>query len=257
MTNSFRDPTAKPGDYRGIQMRSGLELAVAQVLDDWGVQWAYEAPAPINGYLPDFTIVQAHPQYGLTRWVEVKPAQLLYDTRDRFGLREDLAGEPITLDATVDDLHARHIPELHKPQRLAAATGEDVLVVSALNRNRTLSITCHGDSLSFTKWHPGVNWKTVVREQEQEAERFRRQVEYANWQSRREHEEAERAATRAYAVRKLVNEFKPVMPGRFPSVCLNCLRSKDGEQVALYRPEDRWLAVCLSCVAELTPGGSL
>lgn len=248
MTSTFRDPTAKPGTYRGIQMRSGLEVSVAQALDEFGVRWAYEAPAPINGYLPDFTIVEAREELELPRWVEVKPAQLLYDTRDRFGIREDLGGDDVVVNATAESLQERHIAELHKPQRLAFLTGEWVLVVSALNRNRTLSILCEGTRLLFSKWQPAVNWKAVVRDRERAEERAKWQAEAAARDAAWRSEQQIKQQQRASAVRRLVTEYRPIMAARYPSACLSCGETKTPDEIALYRPDDRWLPVCLRCI---------
>lgn len=248
MTSTFRDPSATPTPYRGIQMRSGLEVTVAQTLDQLGVDWLYEAPAPVAGYIPDFTIVAARPDMQLTRWLEVKPADLLYEVRNIFGLPELLDGSPITVYATVDRMHELHIQEIHKPQRLAAATGEDVLVVSALNRTSTLSITCHGDRLTFSKWHPAVNWRAVEKRRREAAERARYRAESAARQASWDREQAARAAERLKRLRYLISNHKQIMPAKFPSACHGCLASKDAGDLVLYRPADEWVPICLRCV---------
>lgn len=64
--------SAKPSEYRGIQMRSRLEVSFAKYLDRMGETWTYEPTiyGPVGrGYLPDFEIVSAvRPTF-----IEVKP----------------------------------------------------------------------------------------------------------------------------------------------------------------------------------------
>src|SRR5215212_8417648 len=52
-------PRARPTFYRGFQMRSRLEVTVAERLDAQGLVWKYEGPAygsEGGQYLPDFQI---------------------------------------------------------------------------------------------------------------------------------------------------------------------------------------------------------
>ncbi|MBC8098205.1 MAG: hypothetical protein H7Y11_02070 [Armatimonadetes bacterium] len=62
-----RMPGARPGIYRGVQMRSQLEIAFASDLDERGIQWVYEGEALGEAqYLVDFYLP------ALGAWVEVK-----------------------------------------------------------------------------------------------------------------------------------------------------------------------------------------
>jgi hypothetical protein len=62
-----RRPGARPGIYKGIQMRSQLEIRFAAELDERNIRWFYESEALGDaGYLVDFYL----PDLGV--WVEVK-----------------------------------------------------------------------------------------------------------------------------------------------------------------------------------------
>jgi len=71
---------ARPGIYKGIQMRSQLEIRFASELDERGIKWVYECEALgevsylVDFYLPDLAV-----------WVEVKGR---FDARDRQALPE-------------------------------------------------------------------------------------------------------------------------------------------------------------------------
>jgi hypothetical protein len=66
---------ARPGVYKGIQMRSQLEIRFAAELDERGIQWVYEGEAlGAASYLVDFYLPD------LSAWVEVKGK---FEPRDR------------------------------------------------------------------------------------------------------------------------------------------------------------------------------
>lgn len=63
---------AKPTEYRGILMRSRLEVDFARHLDDIGAVWTYEPRifgTKGSGYLPDFVIERPDGYH----FIEVKP----------------------------------------------------------------------------------------------------------------------------------------------------------------------------------------
>lgn len=66
--------TARPTLYNGVQMRSRLEAAFAQYLDEHGFPWSYEGTAyasPRGQYVPDFSTID--PDNGQVTFWEVKP----------------------------------------------------------------------------------------------------------------------------------------------------------------------------------------
>lgn len=66
---------ARPGIYKGIQMRSQLEIRFASELDERGIKWIYEGEAlSETSYLVDFFL----PDLGT--WVEVKGR---FEARDK------------------------------------------------------------------------------------------------------------------------------------------------------------------------------
>jgi hypothetical protein len=73
-------PTAAPGVFKGVQMRSQLEIRFAAELEKLGVHWEYE-PDRVGKeqYLVDFYL----PDY--RAWVEVKGR---FDARDEYQLPE-------------------------------------------------------------------------------------------------------------------------------------------------------------------------
>jgi hypothetical protein len=159
---------------------------VAEFLDDRGVEWGYEMPVeyddgtPIH-YLPDFTIHEAAPELDLPRWVEVKPEEALHALRESCRLRpEDCDG--VRIEMTSDDIKARGIDELWKPKKLTEVLAPDaVLVVSRVNRCRTMSVLMEWDAITFSKSQPFVNWLTVERERE----RAEREAEWRNQEALR------------------------------------------------------------------------
>lgn len=62
----------KPGTYKGIPMRSQLEIAYARAMDNVGLSWRYE-PGRVGGWLPDFAVDFTHKDECFISLVEVKP----------------------------------------------------------------------------------------------------------------------------------------------------------------------------------------
>jgi len=74
-TGAGRTPGARPGIYKGVQMRSQLEIRFVSELDERGIRWIYEGEALGDaGYLVDFYL----PDLGV--WAEVKGR---FEARDR------------------------------------------------------------------------------------------------------------------------------------------------------------------------------
>ncbi len=79
-TGAGRTIGARPGIYKGVQMRSQLEIRFAAELDERGIRWIYEGESVSEaGYLVDFYL----PDLGI--WVEVKGR---FEARDRQVLPE-------------------------------------------------------------------------------------------------------------------------------------------------------------------------
>ncbi len=79
-TGAGRRPGARPGKFKGVQMRSQLEIRFAAELEERGIRWVYEgAVLGEGGYLVDFYL----PDYGM--WVEVKGR---FEPRDKILLKE-------------------------------------------------------------------------------------------------------------------------------------------------------------------------
>ena len=79
-TGAGRRPGARPGIFKGVQMRSQLEIRFAAELEERGIRWVYEgAVLGEGGYLVDFYLPD------LACWVEVKGR---FEARDKILLRE-------------------------------------------------------------------------------------------------------------------------------------------------------------------------
>ena len=71
-----RRPGARPGIYKGVSMRSQLEIRFAAELDERNIRWFYESEALGDaGYLVDFYL----PDLGV--WVEVKGTMIAKDSQ--------------------------------------------------------------------------------------------------------------------------------------------------------------------------------
>lgn len=267
-----RDMGAPPTEpFEGVLFRSHLELAVAKELSALDVFWDYEVcpwcirkvrpvespprrcactGGPVN-YLPDFRILIADAELDLPQWVEVKPAELLYAVRDALGLPEDLGGEACAVATTSDQWSKSDVAEIHKPLALAERTGKSVLVVSAINRHRTLSVLCGPGGMTLSKWHPAVNWKGHQRRVEQEANRRRWEAERVErereWAAKEAQLQQQRQDTAAY-MRRLA-AMGPGMPARYDGLCYVCSTSQTAENLLLHRVQDRWIGVCRPCAA--------
>lgn len=261
-------PPAEP--FEGVLFRSHLELAVAKELSALDVFWDYEAcpwclrtvrpvespprrcpctGGPVN-YLPDFRILIADAALGLPQWVEVKPAELLYAVRDAVGLPEDLGGEEHAVVTTSERWSKSDVAEIHKPLALAENTGKSVLVVSAINRHRTLSVLCVRGGMILSKWHPAVNWKGHQHRVAQEENRRRWATEHAEREQRWAAEEAKRQTNRreAAAYMRRLAAMETGRPARYDGLCYVCSTHREADELLLYRVQDRWVGVCRPCV---------
>lgn len=79
-TGAGRTFGAVPGKFKGVQMRSQLEIRLAAELEERGIKWIYEEERLGEGnYLVDFHLPD------LKCWIEAKGK---FDARDKFLLRE-------------------------------------------------------------------------------------------------------------------------------------------------------------------------
>lgn len=234
---------AIPWDYGGIRFRSQLEAAVAQELDNLGVNdWEYEKPVPDIRYLPDFTLDKrwADTDYQLPRWIEVKPHDLLYRVRDHFHVSERFT-EDVTFSCQSSELR-RDFGEIWKPKRLAEQYGEPVLVVSVLNLHQRLSIEMHPFQIVLSRSHPAVNWKKVLADRQKEQERLAWQdrsrlarISYLEKQARERAEFIE------------VARSKRVRPSKFDDFCRGCGRHDvPAEELVIFKDSAYWYAICRS-----------
>lgn len=232
-----RDDT-QPTTYNDVRFRSGLEARVAEVLDDFGVLWLYEEPSgyPVS-YLPDFTIIQATTDLELPQWVEVKPADMLYALRDRAGLPERFE-EPFRLSLTSANLLDSGFQEAAKPKALAEASGQSVLVVSALNRHRTIAALVAPDHVILTRSHPAVCWRQVLKDADRERER---QQWVAEAERRRVEREVEDAGRRMAIVDHARTNGRPA---RFDGACWICHEVKAAVDLVVFHNGERWGGAC-------------
>lgn len=237
----------RPTDYAGIRFRSALEARAAKDLDALGVTWQYEQAVtdpstshPIGWYLPDFTITHADPDLEMPRWLEVKPADLLYRVRDHLGCPEHFDGTHNTT-ADARSLHDAQLTEIWKPKRLAEITGQPVLVAYQLNATRSLSLLMLPNRIQFSKAHPTVNRKGVLARRQREEDQRRWQAEYERHQAEREQEERQwRQHVIAYAAAH-------GQAARFGDRCVICRQNEAAEAITIFRNADnRWTAVCIS-----------
>lgn len=235
---------ARPVMYNGITFRSALEAKVAEELDGFTdismkTEWEYERRTPFTKhYLPDFTIISADESLLLPQWVEVKPSSLLYAVRDHFGVPERFEGE-IHVPCAAKDLVQANLTEVPKPKRLAEVSGERVLVVSAINRNRTLSLMMLPDRITFSRSHPTVNRKGFLRERER-AEQEREWRERYEDQQRRRAEEEERQRSNNLAWARSVSS----RPAKFDGVCIVCFQLREARALRITNHDGRWIAFC-------------
>jgi len=240
----------RPTRYRGILFRSGLEAKVAAELDDLGVsEWEYELPwsktvkLPHGGtleYLPDFTFLapRQYPELALPQWLEVKPPEALYALRDHASLPERFEGEH-SVALTARELREVGVEEVWKPKALAELSGLAVLVVSAINRNRTLSVLMAPDAVLLSRSHPLVNHRQVVLDRQ----RAERETQWqAEWERRQAAAEAER---RAWERDVIAYARAHSRRARFDDWCVICRREVPAARLVIFRAADgRWAALC-------------
>ena len=239
-----RDQTEKVVRW-GIPFRSVLEVSVAEELDRLGIEWAYERGVEGIHYLPDFTVLMVpDDEMDCPQWIEVKPPEALYAVRDYMGLASNFDGQANEL-FTSDDMR-KMAPELCKPKKLAELQDEPVLVVSAINRNRTLSIMMHPGRITISRSHPLVNWKSVLSERE----RVSRRTEWVRQAQEREaarwveavRREDERHAEMAALLEKLryLEHFRAKYDGR----CVICEEPRPALELNLSWLNEKCYAAC-------------
>jgi hypothetical protein len=248
---------ARPTVYRGTLFRSAIEAKVAEELDRLiGPEcWWYEVPVratlasrgladdQVPPYLPDFTIGDVPEDLDLPLWIEVKPASLLYSLRDHIGCEERFDGIRRS-HLTADDLQDARLDELWKPKRLAETTKEAVLVVSALNRNRTLSVLLAPDVIELSRSHPAVCHRQVLIDRDR-AERE------AEWRAEAERRTADREAERLTWWRSVVEYAQAnARPARLDDWCRLCDQRRSADSLVIYRHDNRWVAVCRTHLEE-------
>lgn len=238
---------AKPVTKWGIPFKSTSEVNVAVALDDLGIDWGYEMPLDEDiRYLPDFTIHTAHEDFQCPKWIEVKPAELIYAARDYFNVPERF-DDDIRVSATLEDF--RNINpdmELCKPKYLAELSEQSVLVVYKINASSSLSIEMQPGGAVFSKSHPLVNWKGVLKKREQEEARRRwdqinqqRQIERVNRQREEAAADQERAA-------QVVRRFSALdhRRAKFSGSCCVCRCRREAEYLRIAKVNGTWLACC-------------
>lgn len=249
---------SKPTPYNGIEFRSGLEARVAEQLDALGVVWRYEVdahkaaswfagsyePAPPRvRYLPDFAVMEAPEYLQLPLWVEVKPASLLYAVRDHLGCPERFTDDFIS-DVDSRSIEGAGLEEIWKPKKLAEVYERDVLVVSEINRNRTLSILMKPGQVVLSRRHPAVNHRQVI------ADRARAERE-AQWKAHWEARVAERERQRARELAQWVHHVqRSGRPARYGDQCLVCGIFQPAAEILIARDAyGGWRATCRSHIS--------
>lgn len=263
-----RNLEEKPPPYKGIQMRSKLELRCAQYLDHHEVIWTYEQPVDpelVGGkpipYLPDFTIAlfpnglfQLELGTTFAHWIEVKPQEFLYGLRDHLGVPERCNK---FVEVTGDELRGAGIEELWKPKRLAELADADVLVVGNVDKTRTLSITMRPDGVHFRTDHPFVNYREVQRQAEQARQRaqwaWEEAQRRAHWEAEQRRIEDERRAAEAAQWRARLEQVLPMLrtwargAANYPGVCRCCFSHYREADLSIYRRDGDYRLVCHGC----------
>jgi hypothetical protein len=173
--------------------------------------------------------------------VEVKPAELLYAVRDHFGLGERFEDDE-WFDCSADDLQSAGIEEIWKPKRLVEHTGGEVLVVSKIARNRTLSVEMHPGGVVLSRLHPCVNWRQITHDREAAQRQRDREAEWARERRSRELAEAEWRSQVLLAVKDRGR------PARYGGWCVLCGAHLEPEHLMIVRVEETWRPVCRSHV---------
>jgi hypothetical protein len=225
---------ARPTTYEGTDFRSALEAAVAVELDKMGVKWAYEVGVDGVNYLPDFTILDAPDDLLLPRWVEVKPSELLYAVRDHFGVEARFVGER-WFNCSSDDIKTAGLEEIWKPKKLSEHVAAEVLVVSQIARNRTLSIEMWPAGIVLSRDQPCVNWRQVTAEREAEHRQRERAEQY-------ERERQQRQKEQAFVLVEMAKSFG--RPAQYDGWCQVCGIQKKAPLLVVVMIDERWRAVC-------------
>lgn len=254
-----RDWSARPEPYNGVQMRSKLERHVAEFLDELGVGWEYEIPVVHDGrilrYLPDFKIAAPRGDLRLdtpdrptipqaSHWIEVKPQEFIYALRDHLGVPERTS-EPVVIPIGAVDLKDAGIEELWKPKALAEIVTRQVLVVGAVNRDRTLSVRMNAYGVVFETDHPLVNYRGVLRAQEKARQRERWQREAAERQAQYETQQRQRNAERLEVFGQIVRHSHRIV-SRYDGSCEWCHKRFEAFDLYAYKAT-RWVAICRPC----------
>lgn len=244
---------AQPTNYKGQRFRSLSEAKVAKDLDALGVQWIYEKPVEgVNWYLPDFTITKAPQALALPSWIEVKPADALYALRDHLNLDERFEGEH-SANLSAREIHDIPIGEIWKPKRLAEKTGQLVLIVSAINRTSTLSVTAGPETVVLSRCHPTVNYRKVARDAARR-ERERQTAAYLQEQQalREEQEANRRALHRRWSREAITWAANHGRQAKYPGRCRVCHQwREDASELLMYHAgEAGWVILCVAHVNE-------
>lgn len=264
-----RDLSQRPEPYRGIQMRSKAERAVAEHLDALGIRsWEYEAPANVGGevvrwYLPDFYIPAGFSgvvdsDEGPIRvdipgasWIEVKPQSMLYDLQDRMRAPKR---QTACIQISSDDLKRTGIEELWKPKRLAEHSGRPVLVVGEVGRSRTMSATMHSGCIWFRSDHPFVNFRTAVDDMRKRRERLEAERRHRERLEQQRIEREKRQRERDAELRSRWQQLRPVVsgarrtPAKFNGDCEACRASCTREHLVLcWTGGGKYVCLCHDC----------
>jgi hypothetical protein len=194
----------------------------------------------VKYYEPDFTIYRAPEEFEFPAYIEVKPADALYELRDHFGLPERFTTveEFWMTEAMLNEV----VDELWKPKRLAEQTGCEVLVTSKVNGNSTLSAILGPETVTLNRLHPGVNWPG-------HKDRVKRQLDDIYWANKNAERVAQQRAEEAQRIRHLREFFAAVglVDALYPGTCWECDQWR--EPVDLYRAarktdDGRWALTC-------------
>lgn len=190
-----------------------LEKQVGNELERLGAQFTFDLPEhQCSGvyYRPDFKILSAPPELRLPHFVEAKPQEFIYEFFRMTGaerrLGAQLRGGAKRFHITAEEIAGYGVPlmlELAKPKLLAERHGLSVLVVGAVGRDNTMSMTMHPDHVLFEKFHPLVNQSGLQKRRAREERDRIWKEESAARQKQWEQERLEREA----AARKVHEEM--------------------------------------------------
>lgn len=270
MSIFVRNPS-QPIERWGMKFDSALEFQVANDMDEIGLgeHWGHHVPSGFPVYYePDFTIFKQpcmNPQCGvcdeyewagdylkLPRWIEVKPAELLYAVRNAVGLDQRFEGEHRS-PLTAEHLDEITTGELGKVKRLAEFAGQSVLVVERMNRHRKLSLLLTPEEVQFSRSHPAVNHQGFLKD-------CADYVRHLEWAAARERDAAERerlarqhAADRERARSEQVDmaqrwrrtfQLAGSRPALYAGTCVICRRHRTNDYLVVARIDDRHRVMC-------------